>query len=55
MKWLLDRFKEPSTHLAIALGLQGLAAVLPAYAPVLHGLSVFFGGAGFALPEKDRT
>ena len=51
MKWLISRFKEPSTHASIAAGVGVLSTMFPQYAALLQALSGAFVAAGVVVKE----
>lgn len=51
----MNRIKEPSTWAGLAALLQALRFVLPAYAPLIDGLSAAAGGAAVVLRERGNS
>jgi hypothetical protein len=43
MEYLIDRAKEPSTHVALSAILSVGAQIFPMYAPIILAVSAVFG------------
>lgn len=54
MNKVLARLQEPSTHAGIATALQAASYFAPQYAGIFAMLSVMFGGAAIAAPERAQ-
>lgn len=51
MNKIINRAKEPSTWAGLAMLLQAIAPLVPAWGGIIMGISAIFAGVAVKLPE----